>query len=284
VNVLRAQRRYRERCVKYLGRNTVQSYEHLPSIDSMAGQLLRAQDDRTAVAPLTDCHELDTEMAFRIQDEALSQRIEGGENIVGIKLSFSSKSRHRRNDVCAPLTAWLTDAMTLHTGAPLPQELLILPRIEPSMVFVMGRRLAGPGVTAAAALAAVDLVFAGLEVTDSRYLDDRFTIADEIADNMSSAYYLTGAVGAAPAGLDLRLEGCLLSDDGGIVATGVGAAGLGHPAEALAMAANNLAQRGHAVEAGWIVVIGGVSDAVAASGGTTFTARFTHLGAVGLRC
>ncbi|SLI75422.1 4-oxalocrotonate decarboxylase [Mycobacteroides abscessus subsp. abscessus] len=50
------------------------------------------------------------------------------------------------------------------------------------------------------------------------------------------------------------------------------------------VAANVLAERGHAIEAGWIVMTGGMTDAVAAPRGSTLGAHFTHLGSVGLTC
>ena len=57
-----------------------------------------------------------------------------------------------------PFVAWLTDAMVLPAGDPVPQDRLIHPRIEPEIVFVMGERLEGPGVTCAQAMSAVESV------------------------------------------------------------------------------------------------------------------------------
>ena len=54
----------------------------------------------------------------------------------------------------------------------------------------------------------------------------------------------------------------------------------GHPAEALALAANDLATRGHAIEAGWIVLTGGMTDAVFAPPGASIACHFTSLGSV----
>jgi hypothetical protein len=65
-------------------------------------------------------------------------------------------------------------------------------RAEPEIVFLMGTRLAGPGVTAATALAAVTAVYGGIEVIDSRYRDFRFTLPDVVADNASSGCFATG--------------------------------------------------------------------------------------------
>jgi 2-oxo-3-hexenedioate decarboxylase len=180
----------------------------------------------------------------------------------------------------APLLAWLTDAMVLPAGVPLPP--LIHPRAEPELVFVLGRRLAGPGVTAATALAAVDRVYGGIEVIDSRYADYRFTLPDAVADNGSSAYFSVGPVGLPPASLDLSLEATLLEVDGQIVDTATGAAVQGHPAEALALAANTLAARGLALEPGWLVLTGGMTDAVPVRRGSRVAAHFSHLGSLTL--
>jgi 2-oxo-3-hexenedioate decarboxylase len=254
-------------------------------LDRFVTELLAAERDKTEIDPLTDRRsDLDLDAAYRIQDEILCRRIERGETVVGIKLGLTSRAEQRQMNVAAPLTAWLTDSMTLPAGSAFPRERLIHPRVEPEIVFVMGRRLSGPGVTAASALAAVDQVYGGLEVIDSRYRDFRFGLPDVVADNASSAYYMTGPVGVSPAGLNLRLEACVLEVDGETVHTATGAAVQGHPAEALALAANSLAARGHAIEAGWIVLTGGMTDAVSARLGATINAHFTHLESLTLSC
>ena len=65
-----------------------------------------------------------------------------------------------------------------------------------------------------------------------------------------------------------------------VVDTATGAAVQGHPGEALALAANDLARRGHAIEAGWIVLTGGMTDAVFAPPGSVIAMHFDHLGSV----
>ena len=60
----------------------------------------------------------------------------------------------------------------------------------------------------------------------------------------------------------------LVEVDGAVVDSATGAAVHGHPAEALALAANELAARGLAIEAGWIVLTGGMTDAVFAPPGS----------------
>ena len=60
------------------------------------------------------------------------------------------------------------------------------------MAFVMGRDLAGPGVTVADALTAVAGVLPAIEIVDSRIADWRITLADTVADNASSARVVLG--------------------------------------------------------------------------------------------
>ncbi|MER5348298.1 fumarylacetoacetate hydrolase family protein [Streptomyces mirabilis] len=251
------------------------------TIDTAASALLRAEETRTDMAPLTDKRaDLDLATAYRIQDETLRRRLERGERVVGVKLGLTSRAKQQRMGVSSPLVAWLTDAMVLPAGASVPRRQLIHPRVEPELVFVLGERLAGPGVTAASALNAVRTVCGGLEVIDSRYTDFRFTLTDVVADNASSGAYVTGSVTMAPDQLDLALEACQLEVDGQIVDSATGAAVQGHPAEALALAANVLAERGLALEAGWTVLTGGMTDAVPAHPGGKIAAHFTHLGSV----
>jgi 2-oxo-3-hexenedioate decarboxylase len=88
--------------------------------------------------------------------------------------------------------------------------------------------------------------------------------------------------GVPPQDLDLWLEAAVLARNGEVVDTATGAAVQGHPAEALALAANALATRGEAIEAGAIVLTGGMTDAVAVAPGDEILVRFTHLGAITL--
>ena len=101
-----------------------------------------------------------------------------------------------------------------------------------------------------------------------------------MADNASSGRFVTGPVAASPIAIDLGLEACLLELNGQVVDSATGAAVQGHPAEALALAANDLGRRGLAVEPGWIVLTGGMTDAVAVPPGAVLAAHFTHLGSL----
>ncbi len=248
---------------------------------SVAAELLACEAQRRDRPPFTDeWPDLDLATGYQIQDLTLQARLDRGEKLVGIKLGLTSRAKQQRMGVPFPFVAWLTDAMILPVGDPVPQARLIHPRIEPEIVFVMGERLEGPGITCAQAMAAVESVWGGAEIIDSRYRDFRFTAGDVAADNASSGAFVTGPIGLPPSDLDLATEAVLVEVDGAIVDSATGAAVQGHPGEALALAANDLAARGHAIEAGWIVLTGGMTDAVFARPGVSVACHFTSLGSV----
>lgn len=260
-----------------------QSPDKVWDVTTAAAELLACEDERRDREPFTDVWpELDVDTGYTIQDLTLEQRIRRGERVIGIKLGLTSKAKQERMGVDTPFVAWLTDAMMLAPGDPVPQQQLIHPRVEPELVFVMADRLEGPGVTAESAMAAVGTVHAGAEVIDSRYKNFRFRAGDVVADNASSGAFVMNPSGFTPSALDIVSEEVAVEVDGRVVDSATGAAILGHPGEALALAANELARRGRALEPGWIVLTGGMTDAVFAPPGCSIDLRFANLGAVHL--
>ena len=252
--------------------------------ESVAAELLACEAERRDREPFTDeWPELDVDTGYRIQDANLAKRLARGEKLVGVKLGLTSEAKQKRMGVYAPFVAWLTDDMILNEGDPVPQAKLIHPRIEPEIIFVMKDRLAGPGVTRESAMAAVETISAGAEVIDSRYKNFRFRAGDVIADNASSGAWATGSVVVKPEDIDLLNEKVEVYVDGKLEHTGTGADVQGHPGEALALAANDLARRGLAIEAGQIVLTGGITDAVFAPPGSTVTCKFSTLGEVTIK-
>ena len=102
----------------------------------------------------------------------------------------------------------------------------------------------------------------------------------DYVDNASSAYFFMGNKGVSPRDLDLTFEAVALSINGKCVATATGAAVQGHPADALALAANELATRGEYIKAGEIVLTGGLTDAIPVHAGIQVSAEFTNLGSL----
>jgi 2-oxo-3-hexenedioate decarboxylase len=247
----------------------------------VADQLLVARRERKAISPFTDEHpDLDLTTAYGAQALFVESLVDAGERIVGAKVGLTSLAKQEAMGVDEPLSGWLTDAMILEPGAPVPLDALIQPRVEPEIAFLLARPLEGPA-TVTSVLAATEAVFAAVDILDSRYEDYRFTLPDVVADNCSSGRLVLGPQARRPAELeDLRLVGCVLRRRGEIVATAAGAAVMGHPAAAVAWLANRLAVRGEALPAGSLVLSGGLAAPVTIAAGISVTAELDGLGAI----
>ena len=243
-------------------------------------RLLGAVATRTGTAPLTDSMELDEATALDVQDAVVRARVDAGHAIVGAKLGLTSVAKQKQMNVDRPLYGWLTADMQVDTGAAVRCDSYIQPRVEPEIAFLLGRDLEGPSVTAAQVLAATEAVFGAIDVLDSRYAGYKFTFNDVTADNASSAGFILGGTAMDPYGIDLRLTGCVLEKNGELIATAAGAAVMGHPASAVAWLVRALARRGQGLEAGHVVMAGGMTEAVAVSPGDTVVASFDRLGSV----
>jgi 2-oxo-3-hexenedioate decarboxylase len=70
--------------------------------------------------------------------------------------------------------------------------------------------------------------------------------------------------------------------NGQVVDSGTGAAVMGHPGQALAAAANELGRRRLAIEPGWLVLAGGLTEAATVPSGCPLAVHFTTLGSIQL--
>lgn len=256
----------------------------MSDIAPFVDRLLGAVSERRALEPLSASMELDEDTALLVQEAVVRARVEAGHAVVGAKLGLTSAAKQRQMKVDRPLYGWLTADMALDTGAALHCERFIQPRVEPEIAFLLGRDLEGPDVTAAQVLAATEACFGAIDVLDSRYAGYSFTFDDVTADNASSAGFVLGGTALDPYGIDLRLTGCVLERNGELVSTAAGAAVMGHPATAVAWLVRALARRDQGLEAGHVVMAGGMTEAIPVAPGDTVVARFDRLGSVELAC
>ncbi|HSZ39892.1 MAG TPA: fumarylacetoacetate hydrolase family protein [Trebonia sp.] len=226
----------------------------------LASILEQAALTRTAVGKLTDLFPIDVPAAYRVQRENIRRRLNRGERMTGVKLGFSSKAKMAQTGVDEVIWGILTDAMAADAEA-YDIDGLIHPKVEPELVFRLGRRVSGTDDAGDAALA-VDAVAVGFEVLDSRYEGDTFTLPDVIADNVSVAGFGTGPwhqLAAAPDISDLPVT---LSVNGEVVQEGSTKAILGDPWGSLRSAVRLATQAGITFEPGWIVLAGAITEPV----------------------
>lgn len=247
--------------------------------EGAVAMLLEAERTRTAILPLTDSYpEMGEEAAYRVQEEFFAAR---GSTQVGYKLGFTSRAMREQMGIEKPNYGRLAEDMVVDSDAgPILLSGLIQPRVEPEVALLVERDLRGPGLVPTMVRPAVRWAFGALEVVDSRYQNYRFRAEDNTADNSSAARFVLGPPTSLAAAPDLRLAGALLWRGGRLVASGAGAAALGDPMLAVAWLADRLGEEGGVLEAGSIVLTGGLTKADSVGGGGTFVAEFCGMGTV----
>ena len=254
------------------------------TIQLLADALRQAEEDRRAIPPIVNDHPgLTVADAYRIQTVNIRRRIDAGARIAGRKVGLTSRAMQQMMGVDEPDFGVLLDEMFVEEGDPIPVADLVQPRVEAEISLVLGRDLAGPGVSSTAALQAVDTAVAAIEIIDSRIADWKIGLIDTIADNASSARVVVAGRRTPVDGLDLRLIGMALSINGELVETGAGAAVLGNPARCLAWLANKLAGFGERLRAGDVVLAGSLHRAIPVKPGDSVVAEFDRLGSVRTR-
>ena len=251
---------------------------------SVVDELVAAERERRELQPFSASGGFSVDEAYAMQDQIVARKVDDGALVIGAKLGLTSRAKQITMNVDTPCFGQLLSTGLLDADEPVRLDELIHPRVEPEIVFHLRDALAGPGVTAHDVLAATSAIGCGLEVIDSRYAAFKFTLADVVADNTSAARFVLGERRVDPADIpDLSLVGCVVEKDGQGVCTAAGAAVMGHPADAVALLANWLGRRGGQLEAGWVVLSGGMTDAVPLTPGCTVTATFGRLGTVRVR-
>lgn len=240
---------------------------HISHIATRLRQIRRAGWTTT---PLTAEAPLSLQDAYAVQRALTAIRLAEGEHVVGWKLGYTSQAMREQMGVEAPNYAPLTDAMLLADGVDLGSR-ATQPRVEPEIAVRLGRDLSGP-VDLATVLAAVGCAVACLEVVDSVYTDYLFTLEDNTADGSSAAFVVLGEELRRPDRLDevtVRLE-----HNGIPVGAALGSAASGHPLAGVAWLSEQLGAAGSALEAGQVIITGGLTAAVPLGSGDTVRAVF----------
>lgn len=248
----------------------------------LADELLEARRTRVPVPPLSSRTHLDLDGAYVVQRLQQAAWEEQGRAVGGHKIGLTAPAIQAQLGVDSPDFGVLLADEIDPSGAVVDLSALIAPRAEPEIAFTLATDLAGPGVDAAAALAAVATVHPALEIIDSRVADWRITLVDTVADNASGARAVVGG-GVALDGLDLAAVACTSVLGGEEVASGTSDAVLGSPLNALAWLANALGERGTTLRAGQVVLSGSITAAFDVADGDEVTATLDGIGTVTAR-
>jgi 2-keto-4-pentenoate hydratase len=227
-------------------------------IAEWAAVLAAARRNRVGCDPISSSLDLSIDDAYAIQRAGAALRLERGEKLIGWKLGYTSLAMRAQMGIDQPNFGPLTDAMLVaHGGDASPA--LIQPRVEPEIGLRFNRSVPADA-NLDEVLSTVGEAFACLEIVDSVYPNYRFRLEDNTADGSSAAQVV---VGPALRNID-RLDEVtvVLLRNGMECGSATGEAASGHPAAGVVWLVGQLALQGLHIEAGNIVITGGLTRAV----------------------
>lgn len=257
-------------------------------IAAAAERLDAAERTRVQIGLLSLQHpSITLEDAYAIQRAWIAAKVARGRRIVGHKIGLTSKAMQQALNIDTPDSGVLLDDMVFADAGEVPTSRFIATRIEAELAFILKRDLDDPNLTMRDVMAATDAVVPALEILDTRILraDPETKVArkiyDTIADNAANAGIVMGGRAMRPDDVDLRWVGAIVSRNAAVEETGLAAGVLNHPAQGIVWLVRRLmAQEGHGLKAGEIVLSGSFIRPIEARKGDTIHADYGALGTV----
>ncbi|MEM7058556.1 MAG: 2-oxo-hept-4-ene-1,7-dioate hydratase [Pseudomonadota bacterium] len=254
-----------------------------------ARDLLAAEETGQQIGLLSLRHPgLTMDDAYAIQSALIEAKLAAGRKIIGWKIGLTSKAMQAALGIDIPDSGVLFDDMAFDDGAKIPKGRFIQPRVEAEIAFVMKSAVGGEDVTRDDIVAAMDYVTPALEILDTRISrKDPDTgkariITDTISDNAANAGIVCGAQRHAIDSHDLRWVGAIVSNNGEVEETGLGAGVLNDPVESVVWLARRMATYGQQIEAGHVILSGSFIRPIECPPGTNLFADFGAFGSVTL--
>lgn len=247
-----------------------------------AAALLDAETERAPIAALSTTYpDADVEDAYRISMAVTERKIALGRTVKGHKIGLTSKPMQQLVGSDEPDYGSLFDDWFVLEGSTVDMAGLNRPLVEVEIAFVLGSDLAGTHNNAADVIRATELILPAIEIVDTRY--DGYgpnLLVDSVADAASCGLVVLGSRPMRLTDVDLRREGAALYKNGTVEESGVAAAVMGSPVNAVVWLVNKLGEFGVPVEAGNVILSGSFLKAIPFTAGDTFTALFDTLGDV----
>ncbi len=221
------------------------------------------------------------EAAYAVQLAWIESRLDGGASVVGRKIGLTNPAVQAQLGVDSPDYGFLLDDMFYADAATIEHGVLLQPRVEAEVAFVLRSDLDLADPTEEDVAAATDYVCAALEIVDSRIAGWDIRLIDTVADNASAGAFVLGRERHA---IDGDLSGAAMRMDRGDerVSEGMGADCMGSPLRAVAWLARTCAALGSPLRAGEIVLSGALGRVVDARPGDRFSAEIADVGSVSI--
>ena len=217
--------------------------------------------------------------AFRVQLALIARRRDQpGQRRVGWKVGLTAKAIQEQFGVHEPVFGCLLAEGRKPSGHAFRAAELIKPGFENEVLIELGRDLP-PGADRAAVAAAVATLAPALEIIETRG-DFTRQLAVALADNAQQKAFVVGPTVRAGDVADLAAVTARVRVNGAEVASGTGAAVLGHPYNSVAWLAGKLAEFGEGLRAGDVIMSGSFTRQFPLAAGDRVETVFEGLGTV----
>jgi 2-keto-4-pentenoate hydratase len=244
-------------------------------------RLRKAAATRVPCPPVRDLIDVaDLRRAYQVQRHIIAAALAAGDRRVGRKIGLTAPAVQRQLGVDQPDFGTLLHSMTAVQDRPIAADLLLQPRIEAEIAFVLAAGITDRDPSLAATAAAIGEARPALEIVDSRIAGWDITIADTVADNASSGMFVLGEQRLTLDEFDPVAVTMTMTEDGTEVSVGSGGACLGNPLEAVCWLARTAVEFGDPLRAGEVILSGALGPMVTVRPGSTYAATLTGLGYV----
>jgi 2-keto-4-pentenoate hydratase len=245
-------------------------------VNRVADRLTDAATRREPCRPVRDLiRSGDVELAYAVQRTLTDRRVHAGAAVTGRKIGLTSKAVQQQLGVHEPDFGVLFDDMAVDESTPVPSELLLQPKAEAEIAFVLSSDLADGEVSLERVRAAIGYAAVSLEIVDSRIARWDITYVDTVADNASSGLYVLGSQQLTLDEFEPSEVAMTMRLDGEVSSTGTGAACLGDPLNAVAWLARTALRFGDPLLAGQVILSGALGPMIAVGPGSQVHAEIT---------
>ncbi|MEQ8347799.1 MAG: fumarylacetoacetate hydrolase family protein [Sneathiellaceae bacterium] len=255
-------------------------------VEEAAARLRAASAGNAPVPPLrSGFPALDEAGAYAVQAENLDHALRQAGRIAGRRIDLvpppaEAAVQQAPAAGAAPGCGTILADAVYGDGEEIPWTRLSQPRATAQIALVLERALPMADATIADIVRATAFALPAIDIADSRIAGWDIDRLDSIADNACAGMLVLGGTKNMLAGLDLRLCGMTLGRRGETIASGAGAASLGHPLNAAVWLSRRLAALGQPLMAGDLILTGALAPRVPVRPGDVLECRIGGLGPV----
>ena len=253
------------------------------TIEEVASTLRQAATSGICCAPIREVIGIeDITTAYAIQKHNIQEQLSRGASIIGYKIGLTSPVVQEQLGVDQPDFGTLLNTMEVMHNSIIPYTMLMQPKAEVEIAFVLKSDLAKSYISTVDVLHAIDYALIAIEIVGSRIENWDIKITDTIADNASSSHFVLGHRPMPLNSFDLLHCQMSLYKNGKLVSEGQGAACLGSPINAVVWLARTMAEWGQPLQAGQVILSGALGPMVNVEKGDMLRAEIDGLGEVAI--